>query len=136
MVDTNKKWFPALVGVLVLLSSIAGVQAWGVAHGDKELQLYKGEKHTIRTSLQNMIGDEDLTIFIKLQGDTGIAQLSETEVVLPPKTSSHPIYINVTIPKDAQKDSYKVSVVYTEKEKGTNPFIWPLSLSLEFGNIM
>lgn len=118
VVNTNKKWIPTLLGVLVLLSSIAGVQAWGVAHGDKELSLTEGETHTIRTSLQNMIGDEDLTVFIKLRGDTGVAELSETEVVLPPKTKSHPIYIEVTIPEDAQKDSYQISAVYTEKEKG------------------
>lgn len=118
VVNTNKKWIPTLLGVLVLLSSIGSVQAWGVAHGDKELSLHKGEKHSIRTSLQNMIGDEDITVFIKLRGDTGIAQLSETEVTLPPQTKSHPIYINITIPKETQKDSYQVSAVYTAKEKG------------------
>ena len=107
----------AMMVVSAVISSASTVSAWGVAYGQKQIELDAGDTYRIRTSLQNMVSDETITVFIKLEGDKEIAELSETEVDLPPQTRSHPVYITVTIP-DNPEGRYMVKAVYTQSANG------------------
>jgi hypothetical protein len=113
-----KWWIPTILGIILILGNVGSVHAWGVAYSEKEIAMQKGETHVIRTSLQNMMGDEAITVSISLRGDTSIAELSKNEVMLPPKTKSYPIYITITIPSNAPKDQYTLTAVYTQKQSG------------------
>jgi len=106
-----------LMVILVAFGGIGTAKAWGVAYGEKVLELNAGDTYQIRTSLQNMVDEDELTIFIKLEGDTEIATLSEKEVKLQPKTRSHPVYITVKIPENP-KDLYMIKAIYTESPEG------------------
>lgn len=106
-----------MLGILIILTMANSVHAWGVAYGEKEITLIPNEEYSIRTSLQNMVGDKEITVFIALEGDTGIAELSEDKVILPAKTESHPIYIKIKVPNNP-KEQYQISVKYVQKEIG------------------
>lgn len=107
-----------LVLLILLVTSINGVHAWGVAYSENQISLKPSQTYSIRTSLQNMVGDDEILIYISLKGDTEIAELSEKEVLLQPQTNTHPVYINITIPEENYKTKYNLQVTYTEKAKG------------------
>jgi hypothetical protein len=113
-----KWWIPAIFGIILILGNITSVHAWGVAYGDTQIAIQKGETHEIRTNLQNMVGNEEIIVSITLRGDTEIAKLSKTEATLPPETKSYPIYITITVPSNAPKDQYIVTAIYIQKGKG------------------
>jgi hypothetical protein len=111
-----KLLMPLLIGILLILN-ISNVQAWGVAYQDTSLVMSEGETRTIRTSLQNMVGEETIPILISIKGDREIVKnISVNDVSLPPKTKSYPVYIAIQIPEKA-KDDYSFSVSYVSKEK-------------------
>jgi hypothetical protein len=110
-----------LAGVLVitLLSLISASGVVSPYWSDNPLRLNPGETTTINLTLQNMVGDQDITFQAKLSSEENIATLinanSEAKYLVPSKTKDVPVTLQIQVPSDAKAgDTYKVDVLFNE----------------------
>jgi hypothetical protein len=129
--DNMKEILQILLGVMVASSMMGSVYGWGVTYSGRNIEVKEGDSYDIRLGLQNMIGNDEITVTAELQGDTEIAEISQSEIVLPPKTRSLPIYIRVNIPANA-KDTYTVTAVMKEKGSGGEMVNLQVEKSMKF----
>ncbi len=106
------------LGVLVLLFLVPAVTAFGVSSDPTTLKLTPGQSAEIPINLQNMDGNEAVTVSITwLEGDE-IASLEETTYTLQPKTEIY-FKISVTAPQNAKPgDSYNLKLKLTPVSSG------------------
>lgn len=112
---------------ILLLSAVAF--AWGVSSSASPAYLDTGESMLFYTSIQNMMGNETVTVDVSFEGNTNITWLdnktdecepewSDTNkrtYVLPPQTKKCPVYVNVTIPLGTPVGtSYPFKIHYQE----------------------
>jgi len=114
----------ALAGILVVMLSTF-VVAFGVAApywSENPLILQPGESATIALSLQNMVGDRDLTLRAELVTGAAIATLldSDLDYEVPAGSNNIPVRIRIDVPADAELGSeFPVSISFTEVSDGT-----------------
>jgi hypothetical protein len=118
---TNKIQTTILIGVLVItLSSL--ISASGVSSPywpENPLQLNPGEIRVINLTLQNMVGNQDITFQAKLSSQENIATLlnanAESKYLVPFGRKDVPIIIQIQVPSNAKVGSkYNVDVLLNE----------------------
>ena len=117
-----KKEMKLLAMLLVAINLISLAAAFGVSSsygGTTVLTLLPGETQEVALTMQNMVGDEDLTIRVALEQGQEVATLlgpSEYEVKLGTKV---PVKLNVSIPEDAEPETeYSVIATFTTVKSG------------------
>ncbi|MBI2452073.1 hypothetical protein HYV50_03265 [Candidatus Pacearchaeota archaeon] len=80
---------------------------------------YPGETRTINLGLQNMVGEDDVTIRVKLIEGSEIASVNEKDYLVKAKTKDIPIPIEVSIPENTPiNTTYKIVVSFIEVAPG------------------
>lgn len=106
----------------VLVSAVIGfcltvlmvnVFAWGVVHENNHITMEKGEIKHFYTSLQNMVGNDSYDVEVSIVNGEEVASLSQTRYALPPNTNRLPVYINISIPSDTNRESYDINLIYS-----------------------
>ena len=110
----------ALVGMLIL--NIGFVQAVGVGSSywkGSPLRIAAGETKTVNLYLQNMVGDQDITVSAELTGGSEIASTPTREYLVPAKVSDVEVSIEISIPEDfAAGGEYQVTVSFVTRTPG------------------
>ena len=108
----------ALLGVfLISLVSALGVSSpyWG----DNPLQLHKGESRVVDLNLQNMVGDEDITLQATITQGSEIASLSgDNTYSVKAGTSDTIVPLTVRLPGKYEQDSTHVEVEFRTVSSG------------------
>ena len=106
---------------IISLVMISLVTAFGVTTHywlpDKPLALYPGETKDVSLVLQNMVGDEDLTLKAQITEGNEIAELvnPDTEYFVPFGSKDVGVTIRVSIPEDITLESeYNIAVTFKE----------------------
>ena len=89
--------------LVILLANV--VLAFGVSSPvweGRPLSISPGETKVIKLSLQNMVGDEDLTIRASLSEGFVIATMEEKDYLVKAGTKDTEIIVTVTIPEDVE----------------------------------
>ena len=115
-------------GVLLLFITIfsLNVNSSGVSSpywDENPMYVQPGEVKEFSYTLQNMVGNEDLTMKVELEGNSGIMQFVDKETIysVPLGRSNVPVMVKITVPKDAKEgDQWDVGVRFTtiSKNKG------------------
>ncbi len=90
--------------VLVILILVSLVTAFGISSPykqDRPLEMMKGQTETVNINLQNMVGNEDITVRAEVVEGTGIASLTRTTYTVKAKTHDTFVPLKITVPKDA-----------------------------------
>ncbi len=123
MKTKNKLAFIGIFLLAVILIS-ASVSAFGVSSPYWEgnpLQMSKGETKTVYLNLQNMVGDEDVTVKAKVIEGSEIVSIKEDTFVIKAKTSDTLVPVKITLPNDAEVGSIekvKIEFKTISKDKG------------------
>jgi hypothetical protein len=116
----NKTQIKFAILPLALLFAVSIVSAYGVGAPywtENPLKLSPGDSEIINLKLQNMVGDEDITLKAEIVEGNDIAELldSDTTYTIPFGTKGYEVPLKITIPSDAKLgDEYKVSVYFKE----------------------
>jgi hypothetical protein len=117
----NKIQTIILAGVLVI-TLLSLINASGVSSPywpENPLQLNPGETRVINLTLQNMVGNEDITFQAKLSSQDNVATLlnanAESKYLVPFGSKDVPIVIQIQVPSNAKVGSkYNVDVLLNE----------------------
>jgi hypothetical protein len=118
---TNKIQTTILAGVLIitLLSLISASGVSSPYWTENPLQLSPGETRIINLTLQNMVGNQDITFQAKLSSQGNVATLlnanAESKYLVPFGSKDVPVTIQIQVPSNAKVGSqYKVDVLLNE----------------------
>ena len=95
--------------IALLLMSVSLVCAFGVSSpywDGNPLKMARGETKTVNLNLQNMVGDEDVTVKAVLVTGASITSLPEDTFVVEAGTADTMVPIKISIPKDAGVGDY------------------------------
>lgn len=108
--------------VLVFAILVSYANAFGVSSPyweERPLTMYIGETKTVDLNLQNVVGDEAVTVNIELKDGEEVATLSEDTYTVAAGTSDTMVPLVITIPEDAViGDTYTVSVDFKSVAEG------------------
>ena len=110
-----------LAGILVI-TLLSLISASGVASpywSDNPLVLTPGETRLVNLTLQNMVGNDNITFEAKISSEEDIAMLinnnNEINYLVPIGIKNVPVTIRIQIPSDAKiGKEYKVNVLFNE----------------------
>lgn len=105
----KNKIFLTLAFVLAFFLLAGLVNAFGVGSPywkDRPLNMYPGETKTIDLNLQNNVGDNDVTVNVRVIQGEDIASLAKDTYVVKAKTIDVLVPLKITIPKDATEPYY------------------------------
>lgn len=118
----NKKIIFAL-SLLVFFIFLTEVSAFGVVSHyfeGNDFVIAPGEVKTAELVLQNMVGEEDIRIKVKMGNGQGIASVTEQIYLVRAQTSDTSVPITIKIPKDTSIGTkYKVVVEFETVTVGT-----------------
>lgn len=117
-----------LLPILLALLMVPFINAFGISsfygYGNPPLTLAPGETKDINLFLQNMIGDQNISV--KVRFNSSIAKITDDSNVyfLPAQTKDNKMNIRVTIPSDAKTGSdyaltFYFAEVTSEQDGGT-----------------
>jgi len=99
--------------VFLVLFSVSFVSAAGIVSPywkDYPLEMHFGETKTANFILQNMVGEEDITVKVEIKGGGDIVSLEKDTYTARAKTSDTLIPLKITIPKDYDKSIQKIEL--------------------------
>jgi hypothetical protein len=111
-----------LAAVLVL--SFIQVSAFGITSNywrERPLELQPGQTAEVTLELQNMVGNETVTLNATLMSGSEIAQITDASniYVVPPQTKNVLVHLTITIPEDAPLEKeYTIGVSFLEIKTG------------------
>lgn len=114
--------FTSLAFVLLLSAFAYSVSAFGVGSPywkGNPLVVAPGEQTTVYLSLQNMVGDEDLTVHVALKEGSEIAQVDARNYEVRAGTSDTRVPIDISVPADVPIGTpYVVTVSFATVNSG------------------
>ena len=105
----NKKTILASV-LMMTLVAVSLVSAFGVSSpywDTNPLVMARGEVRTVNLNLQNMVGDEDVTVKAELVAGDDITSLGQDTFVVEAGTSNTMVPLKIKMPKDASPGESK-----------------------------
>lgn len=96
--------------VFLLVGSVSAVGIVSPYWKDYPLSMNYGETKTIEFNLQNMVGNEDVTVSVNVKQGSNIATLEEITYTAKAKTSDTIIPLKITIPKGFNKQVQKIEL--------------------------
>lgn len=102
--------FGAIFAVLILISFISASGIVSPYWKDYPLEMNFGETKIANFVLQNMVGDEDITVKAELKQGTDIASLEKDTYTAKAGTSDTIIPVKITIPKDYGKSIQQIQL--------------------------
>jgi hypothetical protein len=112
----NKKYFAIFALVLFSLSSVLALGVTAPYWDERPLTLAPGESKDIQFTLQNMLGDSDITLKAALIQGQDIATLTDSnlEYEVPFGAKDVPVNMKISIPRSAsQGDKYTIGASFT-----------------------
>jgi hypothetical protein len=101
-----------MLTLLVLVLSISFAAAFGIGSSYWKGQPYRispGESGTVTLYMQNMVGDEDVTVRVELKQGSEVASVDEREYTVPFGVSDAELPVLIQAPSNAQiGDTYTV----------------------------
>lgn len=129
MMQDRKKAAGFMIALFAILLLSGSAFAFGVGSQywkENPLAMHPGETKDVYLELQNMVGNEDLTMKARVINGSEIAQLSDSSdsYVVPAGTRDVKVNIKVSIPENAQPgDRYNVGLsFYTIKSSTAGQF--------------
>jgi len=101
MMKKNKIFMAS--ALILLVGLISSISAFGVASPYWEgnpLTMERGETTTINLNLQNMAGEEDVTVKAEINSGQEIISLAENTFIVKKGTSDTLVPVKITIPED------------------------------------
>lgn len=100
--------FALVISVLASFVSAAGIVSpyWK----DYPLEMHFGETKVANFKLQNMVGNEDVTVKVELKQGTDIASLEKDTYAAKAGTSDTLIPVTITIPKEYDKSLQQIEL--------------------------
>ncbi|MBI2044607.1 hypothetical protein HYT23_00960 [Candidatus Pacearchaeota archaeon] len=95
---------------VLVIGSVSAVGIVSPYWKDYPLNMEYGETKIVEFNLQNMVGNEDITVDVSLKQGSNIASLEKTRYTAAAGTSSTMIPLKITIPKDFNKQVQKVEL--------------------------
>lgn len=95
---------------LIALALVSIVAAFGVSSPYWEgnpMNIARGDSRTVNLNLQNMIGDEDVTVKAELVEGEDVTSLSQEIFTVKAKTSSTMVPLTISMPKDVSPGEVK-----------------------------
>lgn len=102
--------FGAIFAALILISFISASGIVSPYWRDYPLEMHFGETKTANFVLQNMVGNEDITVKVELKQGTDIASLEKDTYTAKAGTSDTIIPVKITIPKDYGKSLQQITL--------------------------
>jgi len=96
--------------VLLLVGSVSAVGIVSPYWKDYPLNMEYGETKVVEFNLQNMVGNEDITVEVNIKQGYNIASLDKTTYTAKAKTYDTMIPLKITIPKDFSKQVQPIEV--------------------------
>jgi subtilase family serine protease len=109
----KNKTLIALELIFIATFLTASVSAAGIVSPywkDHPLYMNFGETKTVNFKLQNMVGDEDITVKAEIAQGTDIASLAKDTYTAPAGTKDTLIPVTIKIPKDYDKSLQSVTL--------------------------
>jgi len=122
----NKLLRTGIFALVILLITSLSVAAFGVTApywSGNNLNLIPGETREVIFTLQNMVGDEDLTLSMEVSSDKQYVRLLDdsTTYEVPAKTKGVPVRFEVIIPEDAVRGSLiPIKLYFATSVEGTS----------------
>jgi hypothetical protein len=118
----NKTQTTILAGILLVITLLSLINASGVSSPywtENPLKLNPGETRVINLTLQNMVGNQDVTFQAKLSSEENIATLlnanSEAKYLVPFGNKDVPVTIQIQVPSNAKVGKeYKINLLLNE----------------------
>ena len=83
---------------------------------EKQLEMYAGETKDVQLLLQNMVGDEAITLDAVVVKGGNIAKLEQGSYAVPFGEKEMPVNIEIKTPRSAKiGDNYEIRVSFTEQ---------------------
>ena len=112
---------------LAILGMMSFASAFGVAnlyYGGNPLKLAPGESSDVLLNLQNMVGDQDMTVSLKVSQGSDIASTSDALYTIKKGTSDTFATVQVKVPSDAQIGAtYNVGVMVSPVNQNSGGMI-------------
>jgi len=99
-----------MILVLVLISFVSAAGIVSPYWKDYPLEMHFGETKTVNFVLQNMVGNEDITVKVELKEGGDITTLDKDTYTARAGTSDTLIPVIITIPEDYNKGMQKVEL--------------------------
>src|SRR4030042_377011 len=112
MKNKTKSIYVGIFTVLILISFISASGIVSPYWKDYPLEMHYGETKIANFVLQNMVGDEEITIKAELKQGTDIASLEQDTYTAKIGTSDTIIPIKITIPKDYSKSLQQIQLEF------------------------
>ncbi len=117
--------FAIIFLILVSVQLVAGFGASAPYWDDRPLRLMQGEQEIVEITLQNLVGNEDITLQATIVQGNDIAKIvGPSEINVPFGTRDIVVPIEITIPEQAfAYDTYPVSIGFTPVKGETSDFV-------------
>jgi len=131
--SVKKQILMASLMLAVLSVSVAGVGIATPYWKENPLVMQPGELKDVSLNLQNMVGDEEITLRAVLAEGSEIATITDSSLdyVLPAKSADTNVHLRIEIPNDARVgDVYKLRFSFTTVTPGESGAL-TLGLSID-----
>lgn len=100
--------------LILTMLMMTSVYAFGIASSNGPFTVYPGETKTAKLWLQNMMGDDDITVRAEIINGSGIAEIiGNPEYLVKLGTDDTEVPIRIKIPSDVTENAtYKVTVSF------------------------
>ncbi len=119
---TRQLLFHSVAFALILLTFVSSVSAFGVGSPywkGNPVIVAPGQQTTVYLSLQNMVGDEDLTVQVTLKEGSEIAYVEARNYEVRAGTSDTRVPVEISVPSDvALGTAYVVTVSFATVNSG------------------
>ena len=102
-----------IISIILLLAMISLISAFGISSPywqGNPLTMEKGETKTINLNLQNMVGEEDITVKAEITQGADIAFLEQDTFFIKAGTSNTTIPLKITIPSNIKEDNKTIKI--------------------------
>ncbi len=102
-----------IILIMLLLILVSTISAFGISSPYWEgnpITMEKGETKIINLNIQNMVGDEDITVKAEITQGKEIASLKQDTFTIKARTSDTIIPLEITIPNNIKEDNKTIKI--------------------------
>ena len=124
-----------IILITIILVTISTINAFGISSPywqGNPLIINAGETKVVNLNLQNMVGEEDITVKAEITQGVDIVSLKQDTFIIKARTSDTIIPLEITIPKNASPENRTIKIDFKKISNDSSGIVIGTGMSVYF----